>query len=137
MVLGELLKEVRNKYDEVSAELEPYRCVVQVERFLELRGQDLKTFVEAVREYDMDTPTGVVLDSLREKGIPRKIYCICDAGASYFDITKKVEKAIAIYDEELLRQAAEVIEIVEAPEVTFEYAIPDELTSEQFQRIFQ
>lgn len=134
MILERLLHDVRNKFKEVSLELKPYESIPEVESFLKLRGDKLEEFERAVRGYRLTELTGIVLNSLRQRGFDYTIYGICQRGADYFEITKKVKKSISEFEDEL-RQAAEQ-EKQEEFNFDKDYAIPDELTEEQLEEIF-
>lgn len=136
MTLEELLCQIKSKFKSVSGELEPYREIPEVESFLIRRSDDFKEFEKAVRSYPLTELTGVVLNSLRERGFSYKIYGICRIGPEYFVVTKKVRKAIKEYEEELLRQAREEEKKQEKLNFNSEYAIPDELTPEQLEEMF-
>lgn len=136
MTLGDLLCDIKVKYDKAVAELKPYRSITEVESFLRRRGEDLKEFERIVDGYSLSTPIGVIINSLREEGVPYKIYGICTKGREYFVVTKKVQKAIKEFEDDLLRQAAEQ-EKQEKLNFDKDYAIPDDLTPEQIEEIFE
>lgn len=137
MTLGELLIELRNKYKEVSSELEEYIEIPEVESFLKRRGDKLRKFENEVKGYKLSTLTGDVKKSLKKKGVDYKVYGICSRKKPYFDITKKVKKAIEDYQNTLLREAYEMEENQEEI-INFDkdYAIPDELNPQRLEEMF-
>jgi len=137
MTLSSLLYDIREKFSEVSAELEEYRDIPEVARFLKLRGERLQEFEKAVIGYNLSEFSGNVLVSLRNRGFSSKVYGICRIGAEYFEMTKKVEKAIKEYEKSLLEEAYQNNEQnKEALMYDSEYAIPDELDEETFSRLY-
>ena len=132
MNLNELIKEIEEKIDEVEESLLEYTRLPVVNRFLVNREKDLRKFKKLTQEYDGNIPTTVLCGYLKQT-LPiheSKIYGgICLRGAKYFEIPQYVRKAI----EDNIRKAEYVQEQLDfAPD----YAIPDELSKEQFNVLY-
>lgn len=136
MTLNQLLYEIREKFSEVVAELEEYMYIPEVERFVKGREKILREFEDAVKGYSIYELTGNVLNSLRSRGMPYKIYGICSRGAEYFEVTKQVEKAIKEYEKSLLEAYQNNEQNEETLMFDSAYAIPDELDEETFNKLY-
>jgi len=140
MTLGNLLFDIRSMYRSSGCTLSPYTYIPEVESFLKRRGEDLKEFERLVGSYNLSDSVITVHLRLKERGVPTKFYGICMKGEAYFAIPKKVEKLVIA---EKHKEAVEFYANLEKEEnaesedrFDKNYAIPDELSEEQFKKVF-
>ena len=134
--LATLLEDLDKGIKELRKELNPYLDNEKVSDFLASKEKDWHNFQQYVANYYLGCPMKTLVNSLRSRGIDRRFYGgMTHRGREYFSVTKEIEEIIM--DIEIREYYESIEEEKETKNVNNpDYAIPDELTTEEYDEMY-
>ena len=133
MKLGQLLHELERSFNEMLNETEDYLHNPVIREFVSQKEADYRKFRELVSEYNRQQEVPNIIERLKRRNVESKFYGgICIRRSKYFDYNKEVKAEL---ENEMFRTAFEK-ETSEDIHFDADYAIPDELDRETFDKLY-
>ena len=133
MNLGQLLHELERSFNEMLTETKDYLHNPVIKDFVSQKESDYITFRELVSKYDKQLGVPNIIKKLQKRNTESKFYGgMCIRRSKYFDYNKEVKDEL---ENEMFRTAFKK-ETSEDIHFDADYAIPDELDRETFDKLY-